>query len=387
MTVDNIIYLDHAATSWPKPDAVREAVADAMLRYGANPGRGAHWLAKETGKAIYRTRVALAGLFHIANPNNIAFTMNTSMSLNIAIAGLVEQGDVVLYSSVEHNSVRRPIAQLERQGVIHVESIASDETGQVDFVLFAAQVERTKPKAVVLTHASNVLGTILPIQAMSEIAHAHGAIVVVDAAQTAGVLPVDVETMGIDVLAFPSHKGLLGPQGVGGLYVAPHIKVRPLLVGGTGSQSERIEQPDVRPDCYETGTMNAPAIVGLRVGVEIVREVTPEAVYNREWALTQRLMEGLIQLPGVRILGPGLGHPRVGLVSFVVDGMSSAEIAFELDRTYHIAVRSGFHCAPLAHEQAGTTASGAVRISVGHTTKEEEIEQVITAIMEIISKR
>lgn len=387
MTEDNIIYLDHAATSWPKLDAVRDAVADAMVRYGANPGRGAHRLARETGKAIYRTRMALADLFHIANPNDIAFTLNTSMALNIAIRGIVEQGDVMLYSGLEHNSVRRPIVHLERESGICAEAIVCDASGQVDVERFAEQVERTKPKAVVLTHASNVLGTILPIQAMSAIAHAHGAVVIVDAAQTAGMLPIDVQAMGIDVLAFPGHKGLLGPQGVGGLYVASHVDVRPLLVGGTGSQSERVDQPDVRPDCYETGTLNAPAIVGLRVGVEHVLADSPETVYRREWELTQQLMAGLGELEGVRILGPALGEPRVGLVSFVVDGLSSAEVAFQLDRTYNIAVRSGFHCSPLAHEQAGTLESGAVRVSVGHTTTVDDIKAVRQAIMEIISKR
>jgi cysteine desulfurase family protein len=387
MTQDNIIYLDHAATSWPKPDAVRQAVHDAMYQYGANPGRGAHRLARETGKAIYRTRMALAALFHIANPNDIAFTLNTSMALNIAIRGVVDQGDYVLYSGVEHNSVRRPIVQLEQNGIIQTGLIPCDETGVVRLDAFESQLKQSKAKVVVLTHASNVLGTILPIRALSQLAHAHGAIVIVDAAQTAGTVPIDVVDMGIDILAFPGHKGLLGPQGVGGLYVAPHVHVRPLLVGGTGSQSERISQPDVRPDCYETGTLNAPAIVGLRAGVEQVMAEGIAHIQQREWALSQQLMQGLSTMNGVRVLGPQIGEPRVGLVSFVVDGLSSAELAHRLDRDYNIAVRAGFHCAPLAHEQAGTTDSGAVRISVGHSTTASEIEQVLHAFMEIISKR
>ena len=387
MSKDNIIYFDHAATSWPKPEAVQRAVADAMLRYGANPGRGAHRLARETGKAIYKTRMALAELFHVANPNDFAFTLNTSMSLNIAIMGVAEEGDCMLYSGVEHNSVRRPIAELQRRGSIKAESILCDGNGQVKLDAFAEQVERTKPKAVILTHASNVLGTILPIQTMSEIAHRYGALVIVDAAQTAGVLPIDVQKMGIDILAFPGHKGLLGPQGLGGLYVAPHVHVRPLLFGGTGSQSERIDQPDVRPDCYETGTLNAPAIVGLHAGIAYVQEQSTEAIHRREWNLVQQLMQGLGELPGVRLLGPELGKERVGLISFVVEGQSSAEIAYQLDREYHIAVRSGFHCAPLAHEQVGTLDSGAVRLSVGHSTTEEEVGAVLNAIRVIVSKK
>lgn len=387
MSTENIIYLDHAATSWPKPEAVREATVDAMLRYGANPGRGAHRLARETGKAIYRTRMALAQLFQIANPNDIAFTLNTSMALNIAIRGSVAKGDYVLYTGVEHNSVRRPIVQLEREGMIRAEVISCDATGQVQMEAFIKQVERTKPKVIVLTHASNVLGTILPVKAMSQVAHAHGASVILDAAQTAGVYPIDVQDMGIDVLAFPGHKGLLGPQGVGGLYVAPGVEVRPLLVGGTGSQSERVDQPDVRPDCYETGTLNAPAIVGLHAGVEHVLAAGTDTIHQKEWVLSQQLIEGLTALSGVRVLGPTIGEPRVGLVSFVVDDFSSAEIAHALDRMYNIAVRAGFHCAPLAHEQVGTLESGAVRISVGHTTTDEDIKRVLAAIMEIISKR
>lgn len=242
---------------------------------------------------------------------------------------------------------------------------------------------RSNTRLVVCTHSSNLLGSILPIGEISLLCRKHQAILLVDAAQSAGVMPVNVQQLGIDMLAFPGHKGLLGPQGTGGLYIAPELDIEPLLHGGTGSQSEAVEQPKVRPDRYEAGTPNTVGIAGLNAGVKHVLEMTPAFIYKHEWELIQLMMDGLSSVKGIRMLGPEIGQPRTGLVSFTVDGYDSAQLAFRLDRNYGIAVRSGFHCTPLAHESAGTTATGAVRASVGYNSTREHVEALVKAVFEL----
>ncbi|MMZ61065.1 Cysteine desulfurase [compost metagenome] len=243
---------------------------------------------------------------------------------------------------------------------------------------------RPQTKLVVCSHSSNLLGSILPIAEICKMAHAHGAVVLLDAAQTAGIYPIDVVAMGIDMLAFPGHKGLLGPQGTGGLYISPKLDLEPLLHGGTGSQSEEPEQPLVRPDRYEAGTANTVGVAGLGVAVKYVMDLSVEQIYEHEWNLTQMMMEELSKIPDISLLGPKIGQPRTGLVSFNAKGHDAAEIAFHLDRKYGIAVRAGYHCTPLGHITAGTSSGGAVRASVGHTTTEKEIEALITAVKCIV---
>ncbi|WP_201755385.1 aminotransferase class V-fold PLP-dependent enzyme [Paenibacillus glycinis] len=376
------IYLDHAATSWPKPSLVVDAVKEAMERDSANPGRGSHAMAVRASRILFEARRSLAKLFVVKNPNDISFGLNTTMALNTAIKGTLKPGDHVIATAVEHNSVRRPLEYLKRLGMIDVTYVETDDRGQLD----AKQVQlaiRSNTKLVVVNHSSNLLGSILPIADIGEVTRRRGVKLLVDAAQTAGLLQIDVEGMGVDMLAFPGHKGLLGPQGTGGLYVHPEVDLEPLLHGGTGSQSESIEQPSVRPDRYEAGTQNTAGISGLRAGVEHVLHETVQNIHTKEWTLTQLMMEGLLAVKGVRLLGPGLGRPRTGIVSFVMEGADPSEIGFILDQHYNMAVRTGFHCTPLAHGTAGTLETGAIRASVGCFTTSEEVDAFVGAVNEI----
>ena len=377
-----VIYLDHAATSWPKPNSVLEAMQHSMLEEAANPGRGGHRMAIAAGRVLMRTRMELARLFGISNPSDIAFMPNTTTALNQAIKGLLRPGDHVIATMIEHNSVRRPLEYMRQKHGVQVDYVQVDETGQID-LLQLKSLCRANTRLIVCNHSSNLLGNVLPLTDIAEIARSRGAFFLVDAAQSAGVMDIDVGASGIDMLAFPGHKGLLGPQGTGGLYIHPSIDLVPLIHGGTGSQSEEANQPSVRPDRYESGTPNTVGIAGLGAGVRYVRSEGPAAIGRREWELTQSLMEQLSSVEGLRLLGPQLGEPRTGIVSFTLKGMDSAEIAFRLDRDYGIAVRAGYHCTPLAHHSANTSISGAVRSSFGCTTTPDDIEALIIAMRDI----
>ncbi|CAM4215542.1 aminotransferase class V-fold PLP-dependent enzyme [Paenibacillus alkaliterrae] len=378
----SVIYLDHAATSWPKPPTVTDAVVQAMLHDAANPGRGSHAMAVRASRILFDTRKQLSKLFNIKNPNDIAFASNTTMALNMAIKGWLKPGDHVIATSVEHNSVRRPLYYLEQKIGIEVTYIEADERGNIKLDEVANAV-KTNTTLAVVNHSSNLLGTIMPIAEIAEITRKHGIKLLVDAAQSAGIIPVDVRAMGIHMLAFPGHKGLLGPQGTGGLYIDPELELEPLLHGGTGSQSEAREQPQVRPDRYEAGTQNTPGIAGLKMGVMHVLNETVQNIHTKEWTLAQRLIQGLQQIKAVRLLGPKLGEQRTGIVAFNVEGIDPSELSFILDQHYQIAVRAGFHCTPLAHACAGTSATGAIRASVGIYSTEAEVDALAEAITEI----
>jgi cysteine desulfurase family protein len=377
-----MIYLDHAATSWPKPPTVNQAMQIAMEESAANPGRGNHSMAVKASRVLFECRTELTKLFGINNANNIAFTNNTTIALNMAIKGILKEGDHVVATMVEHNSVRRPLEYLKRTLAITIDYVKVNEKGELDLKDIEIAL-KTPTRLVVCTHSSNLIGSILPVEEIGALAHNHGAIFLVDAAQSAGILDIDVDRMNIDMMAFPGHKGLLGPQGTGGLYIAPYIDLEPLIHGGTGSQSEEIEQPSVRPDRYEAGTPNTVGIAGLKVGVKKVIELTPKSIYQHEWNLAQQLLNGLVEIPGLSLLGPDIGLPRTGIVSFVLDKYESSEIAFRLDREYGIAVRAGFHCTPLAHYAVHTDKSGAVRASVGVSTTESEVEALIKAMKQL----
>ncbi|WP_110000593.1 MULTISPECIES: aminotransferase class V-fold PLP-dependent enzyme [Paenibacillus] len=384
--MEGVIYLDHAATSWPKPPAVGEAMMKALDVAGANPGRGSHRMAVQASRVVFGARKAISTLLGVRNANDIAMGSNTTEALNLAIQGWLREGDHVIATMAEHNSVRRPLEYMRRSRNVEVDYVPVNAAGQIDLVQFA-RLFRSNTRLVVCTHSSNLLGSILPIGEIALMCQKHQVTFLVDAAQSAGIIPVDVKQLGIDMLAFPGHKGLLGPQGTGGLYIAPELDVQPLLHGGTGSQSEAIEQPLVRPDRYEAGTPNTVGIAGLAAGVQHVLELTPEFIYKQEWDLTQRMMDGLSSVHGIRMLGPEIGQARTGLLSFTVEGYDSAQLAFQLDRNYGIAVRSGFHCTPLAHESAGTTASGAVRASVGYSTSREDVDALIEAVIELTASK
>lgn len=379
-----MIYLDNAASSWPKPPGVAQAVYDAIMHHGANPGRGSHQMAVQAGRICFEARKQVAQLLGVTNPNDIVFTSNTTSALNLAIQGVLSDGDHVICTHVEHNSVRRPLEMLRRNRQVEVSYAETSESGE----LKPEQIEsliRPNTKLIVCNHSSNLLGSVLPIDQIGEIARKHKIIFLVDAAQTIGVIPINVQQLPVDMLAFPGHKSLLGPQGTGGLYIRPGLEVKPLLYGGTGSQSEAIDQPNVRPDRFESGTPNTPGLAGLIEGVKYVIEQGPEQIYQHEWELTQLTMEKLSEIKGIRLLGPPIGAERTGIVSFTLKGIDSSEISFILDRHYNIAVRSGYHCTPLAHTVAATVEQGAVRASFGCFNTLQDAEALIQAVKEIDS--
>lgn len=378
------IYLDHAATSWPKPPEVIEAVTAALQHDSANPGRGSHRMALQASRVVFAARSEVAKLLKVKNPNDISFVSNTTEALNLAIKGFLREGDHAICTSIEHNSARRPLEYVSRTKNVRLTYVQSDDRGMLD-LRKVEQAFQANTRLLVCTHSSNLLGTIQPIAELANMCKSRGVKLLVDGAQTVGCYPVDIQGMGIDMLAFPGHKGLLGPQGTGGLYVSAEIELEPLLHGGTGSQSEHIDQPTVRPDRYEAGTQNVAGLAGLSAGVRMVRRETVEAIYEREWLHTQRMMKGLLAIEGVKVLGPEIGQPKTGIVSFVMKGRDSSEVADRLDKEFGIAVRAGYHCTPLAHETVGTLGQGAIRASVGFTTKEDEVDALVEAVAHIRS--
>jgi cysteine desulfurase family protein len=329
------------------------------------------------------TREALARLFGIDDPFQLVFTKNATEALNLAIAGLLAPGDHVITSSMEHNSVMRPLRALESKGV-ELSVIDCSPQGALDPKNLLPMI-RTATKAVIITHASNVTGTIMPIQEVGHFAREHGLIFCVDAAQTAGALPIDVSKMNIDLLAFSGHKALFGPQGTGGLYIRKGIeeKINPLIVGGTGSRSEHESQPDFMPDRYESGTLNTLGLAGLGAGVKYILERGVDNIRLRELMLTQRFLEGLQSIGGVRIYGLGDASHRISVVSFNVDHMTPSELSFSLDEQFGVMSRPGLHCAPSAHRTIGTFAQGTVRVSFGYFNSEEEINYVLDAVHQL----
>ena len=376
-----MIYLDNAATSWPKPPAVARAVRAALLGAAGNPGRTSHRSAMEIAGNVQECRENLAQLFGIANPLRVCFTANTTDALNLAIKGVLSPGDHVICTSMEHNSVWRPLTALQERGV-ELSIAEADERG----VVHAQSVERLlrqNTRLIVIIHASNVNGAIQPVAVVGKIARASGVSMLVDAAQSAGSLPIDVQAMGIDLLAFPGHKGLLGPQGTGGLYVREGVELNPLKQGGTGSESNSPHQPSYYPDRLESGTLNIPGIAGLNAAVCYLLKIGVARIAQREEKLTQRLLAGLESMEGVTVYGPALGSPRAPVVSFNVRDLDPVLIADELERRAGIACRPGWHCAGLAHRTQGTQGSGTVRLSPGPFTKMSEVKTALQVIEEI----
>jgi cysteine desulfurase family protein len=376
-----MIYLDNAATSWPKPPGVARAVSDALTHAAGNPGRTSHQRAMDAALLVQECRENLAQLFGVTNPLRICFTANTTDALNLAIKGAVSPGDHVICSSMEHNSVWRPLTALQKRGVEF--SIAqADPLGVVD----PASVERLirpNTRLIAMIHASNVSGSIQPVAAIGRIARDRGIPMLLDAAQTAGSIPIDVQAMYIDLLAFPGHKDLLGPQGTGGLYVSERVDLQPLKEGGTGSESNNPQQPACYPDRMESGTLNLPGIAGLNQSVRYVLRRGVAAIARHEARLTQRLLKGLVNIKGVTVYGPGVGVERAPVVSFNIHGMDPVYVATELERRADMACRPGWHCAGLAHRTLGTAETGTVRLSPGPFTRTAEIEKVLAAVAEV----
>lgn len=380
-----MIYLDNSATSWPKPKDVPAAMHACLKRYGANPGRSGHRMSMEVGQKVYDCRCAAAELFGLCDPARVIFTSNATEALNLAIHGMVSPGDHVILTSMEHNSVIRPLTALAETGVEM--SVAH---GNIYGLVNCAAVEkliRPNTRLIVATHVSNVCGTINPIREMGAVAAAHGIPFLVDAAQSAGILPVDMEKDHISLLAAAGHKALYGPQGTGLLCLAPGVTPRPLKQGGTGSYSENPAQPDELPDRYESGTLNAVGICGLLAGLEFIRRVGQDTIWEHEMRLTQQLLEDLSVVRGVQVHGMMAMGNRTGVVSITIDGRDCVEVAARLDADYTIACRAGFHCAYPAHQTLGTHQTGTVRLSVGAFNTPRELKIAARAIAGIAAGR
>ncbi|RBW69139.1 aminotransferase class V-fold PLP-dependent enzyme [Bacillus taeanensis] len=378
-----MIYFDHAASSFPKPRTVVKAVTEALTEYGANPGRGGHKLAVRASSVISEARHELAELFGLEDPKHVAFYQNATHALNQGIKGIPFQaGDHVLTTSYEHNSVRRPLEALKLEKGIDVTYFQPNHNGEIDEVAFSKAIQ-PHTKLIVVSHGSNLTGMILNIEKIGKIAKENNCLFMVDASQTAGILPINMEKMNIDLLAFPGHKGLCGPQGTGALLFQKGIELYTLFHGGTGSHSEDIEQPQILPDRFESGTLNTPGIAGLLAGIKAVKQKSLEKIYTHEAALTNYCIQQLKQIEDVVIFGPDEEVARLAVVPFYIEGIDSHEIAMILDEHYNIAVRAGLHCTPLAHETLGTIGHGLVRVSFGITNTKAEIDQFIGALEEI----
>jgi cysteine desulfurase family protein len=376
-----MIYLDNGATSFPKMPGMIECMANCMKTYCGNPGRSGHNMSMKTGEEIYKTRKNLAKLFNIANPGRIVFTSNTTTALNQGIRGFLKEGDHVITTSMEHNSVLRPLKELEKKGVEHT-IISCDKFGFVNIRDIKAAIKENT-KLIVCTHASNVTGTIMPIKEIGQLAHRNGLLFLVDAAQSAGALPINVSEMNIDLLAMPGHKGLLGPMGTGLLYVGEELQLNPIFQGGTGTVSKDRRQPIDLPEGLESGTANAPGIIGLGYSVEKLLQIGVIAIRNHEEDLTALLDEGLRGMKRITVYGPEDCTKKAGIVTFNMKGKSCEQVADQLSDLYGIAARGGFHCAGLAHKSIGTWETGAVRLSVGPFNTKKEIKTAIEAVFRI----
>jgi cysteine desulfurase/selenocysteine lyase len=375
------IYLDHAATSFPKPPAVYQAVMHVLRQVGGSPGRSDHRAAREANQIVQETREKIARLFAIPQAEQIIFTPNATAAINLGLKGLLTPKDHVLISSMEHNSVVRPLRGLEERGV-KFSIIPCSREGYLDPLAFKKGLQR-KTKLIVLTHASNVTGMIFPIEEIGHLARSRGIFFMVDAAQTAGLLPIDVQKMKIDLLACPGHKSLYGPQGTGFLYVSKEINLKPLLEGGTGTNSESDRQPQIMPFCLESGTLNTPGIAGLGAGISFIRQEGLAKIWSKENKLTKLLMEGLKKISGLKIYGSLNAAERVPVISFNLASIHPGHLAYLLDEIYNIGVRSGLHCAPHAHRTLGTFPYGAVRVSLGFFNREKDVQALLKALKEI----
>ncbi len=377
----SVLYLDNAATSWPKPADVPRAMARAVRRGGGNPGRAGHAKSIEAGRTVLRTRELLAGLFNVRDPSRIVFTKNATEALNTVIVGLLRPGDRVVTTSMEHNSVLRPLAALGGAGV-GVEVVEAGRDGQVDPDAFARSLAPGTRLAVV-THASNVTGTVNDVPRICAACRDRGVPLLVDAAQTAGCMPIDLESLQVDYLAFSGHKGLLGPQGTGGLFVRNEADLPPFTRGGTGSLSDREDQPEFLPDRFESGTLNVPGIAGLGEGVSYLLERGVDRVAAHDLHLRTAFLAALEGDTRVRVFGGGEGIPHTGVISVVIDGVSPSDAGEALEKRYGILTRIGLHCAPRAHRTIGTFPHGTVRLGWGPFTREPDMVRAARAVLAI----
>ncbi len=372
-----MIYLDYAATSYRKPQQVYQAVWDAMVHASANPGRGGHQLSLRAGELVFETREKLCSFFSIPSPEQLAFFPNTTAALNVAIKGVLKPGDHVVVSSMEHNSVLRPLAELKRKGIITYTTVVGDRDGHLNPQDFL-HATRPNTRLVICTHASNVCGNQYDIAAIGRLVRPSGALFLVDAAQSAGGLPIDVSCL--DLLAFPGHKALYGPQGTGGLYVRKGLLLSTLIEGGTGSQSELLYQPEEMPDRLESGTLNVPALAGLGAAVDFINQEGIAAIRSHKESLSRFFEEKIKNIAGLTLYGDGR---KSGVFALNLGDLDATAVADALSRSYNIAVRAGLHCAPSAHKTLGTLNTGCIRFSLGYFTERKELDYAALALQKI----
>ena len=376
-----MIYLDNAATTLKKPDCVVEAVTAALCSMG-NSSRGTHDSSLKSARAVFSARLSLAKLFNAPGPEQVVFTQNSTEALNIAIRGLFSPGDHVITTDLEHNSVLRPLYRLEDEGVITLSVVPADKYGCVKYDDFT-QLIRKETRAIVCTHASNLTGNVLDLYKIGGIARASNLLLVVDASQTAGAYPIDMEAMGISVLCFTGHKGLMGPQGTGGLCIANGVEIRPFKVGGSGVQSYSRTHPLELPTRLEAGTLNGHGIAGLGAGVDFLLKKGVDAVHAYEIALAKRFYEGVSQIPSVTVYGDFRSWDRTAVVALNIGDYDSGAVSDALEEDYGIATRPGAHCAPRMHHALGTAEQGAVRFSFSLFNTEDEVDAAIQAVKEL----
>lgn len=374
-----MIYLDNAATSSPKPKCVVEAVCDAMENYG-NSGRSIHSQAMNASRCIYETREKLAKLFNCSRPQNVVFTCNSTEALNIAIFGLLNSGDHVISTDLEHNSVLRPLYALQEQGV-EVDFVKADSQGNIRYEAFEDYIKENT-RAIICTHASNLTGNLLDIEHIGKYAFEHDLLFIVDASQTAGAFPIDMERMHISVLCFTGHKSLLGPQGTGGMCIAESVNIRPWKCGGTGVQTYLKYQPEELPTRLEAGTLNAHGIAGLREALCFIEKMGIDKIHAHEIKLMNRFIKGVREIPGIKIYGD-FSKDRAPIVAINYLDVPSGEIADELAEDFNIATRAGAHCAPRMHAALGTVEQGAVRFSFGYANSDADVDKTLEALRRI----
>ena len=375
-----MIYLDNAATILHKPQQVIDAVVHAMQSMG-NCARGTHEEALDAARTVYDARVRLASLFGCPRVDHVAFTANSTEALNMAINGLIDPGDHVISTDLEHNSVLRPLYRLEAEHGAELSFVPADKLGNVDYADFE-RLMKPNTRAVVCTNASNLTGTVLDIERIAKTAHSHGALVIVDASQTAGCWPIDMKKMGIDVLCFTGHKGLMGPQGTGGICVKEGIEIRPFKVGGSGVQSYSRTHPAEYPTRLEAGTLNGHGIAGLGAAAKFISETGVENIHAKERSLMLRFYEGVKNIEGVTVYGD-FTKDKTAIVALNIRDYESGEVSYELSQGYGIATRPGAHCAPRMHKALGTAEVGAVRFSFSFYNTEEEIDEAVRAVAEL----
>jgi cysteine desulfurase family protein len=380
------IYLDNAATTFPKPPTVASAISEYINNIGGNVGRGTYESSYAAGEVVYNTREILSDLFNFNNPLNVVFTPNITTSLNMIIKGLFKAGDHIIVSSMEHNAVMRPLMSMSKKGIFF-DRAQCEADGTLDPIKVEKLI-RPETKAVIMAHGSNVCGTLLPVEMVGEICKRHGLYFIMDSAQTAGVLDIDFQKLNLSILTFTGHKGLMGPQGIGGFLITPELvlQMEPLIEGGTGSLSESEEQPAFMPDRYESGTLNIPGIYGLNASLKFINEVGIHNIHYKEKELTEQFLEGTLSMSDVQVIGLKGIENRTSVVSLNFPKHDNSEIAFRLDKEFGIMTRVGLHCAPSAHKTLGTMPEGTVRFSPGYFNTPEDIEYTLCAINKIIKE-